>query len=69
MAQKETFLADPANAQMDGGQRDRSRHTSRPNPEEGHRLMRAFLTLRQAALREAVIKFVNELSTLQDEGL
>ncbi len=31
--------------------------------------MRAFLTLRQPALREAVISFVSELSTLQDEGL
>lgn len=30
--------------------------------------MRAFLSLRQAALREAVINFVKELSTLQDDG-
>ena len=30
--------------------------------------MRAFLGIRQAGLREALISLVTELSTLQDEG-
>ena len=68
MARGETFSSGPEVAPMNDGLPDRSRHTSRPNPEEGHRLMRAFLSLRQAALREAVINFVKELSTLQDDG-
>lgn len=67
MAQNETFSAGPAGAPLHGGQRDQSGHTSRPNPEEGHRLMRAFLSIRRAALREAVVNLVRELSTLQDE--
>ena len=30
--------------------------------------MRAFVSIRQAALREAIVKFVNEVSTLQDDS-
>ncbi len=66
MAQRETFphTADGAI----GRQHDAPGDCSRPNPEQGHRLMRTFLSIREAALREAIVKFVNELSTLQDEN-
>jgi hypothetical protein len=37
---------------------------SRPNPEEGHRLMRSFSSIRQPALREAIIELVTNLSAL-----
>ena len=30
--------------------------------------MRAFLSIREATLREAIVKFVTELSTLQDDN-
>ena len=30
--------------------------------------MRAFVSIRQAAIREAIVNFVNELSTLQDHA-
>ena len=30
--------------------------------------MRAFVSIRQAALREAIVKFVDELSTLRDDN-
>ncbi len=33
-----------------------------PDPEEGYRLMRAFLSIKQAALRQAVVKMVTELA-------
>jgi len=33
------------------------------NPEEGHRLMRSFLRIKEAAVREAIVQLVTELST------
>ena len=35
---------------------------STPSPEEGHRLLRDFMSIRQPALREAVIELVMRLS-------
>ena len=40
-----------------------------PEPEVGLRLMRAFLRIRNQALRDAIIKFVEELSTSPDKGI
>ena len=40
-----------------------------PEPEVGLRLMRAFLRIRNEALREAIIKFIEELSTSSDKGV
>jgi len=68
MAQSEISLAGTEGASIDGSQLDRSGPSSRSKPEEGHRLMRAFLGIRQAGLREALVRLVTELSTLQDEG-
>lgn len=67
MARKETFSVGQAKASVDGGQRDLARGHSRPDPEEGRRLMLAFLNIREAALREAVISLVTELSKLHDD--
>ncbi len=35
----------------------------RPDPEQGHRLMRAFFNIREEGLREAIVCFVTNLST------
>jgi len=40
-----------------------------PEPEVGLRLMRAFLRIRNEALREAIIRFIEELSTSPDKGI
>jgi hypothetical protein len=37
---------------------------SLPQPEEGHRLISAFLNIRQPALRKAIIEFVAALSAV-----
>jgi hypothetical protein len=63
MSKKENFSAHSAGAFGDGGQRDLSRAQSRPLPEEGHRLIRAFLRIEKASVREALVNFVEELST------
>ncbi len=68
MTQNEIFLAGPEDASIDGGQLDRSGPSSRSNPEEGHRLMRAFLGVRQAGLRKALVNLVTELSALEEQG-
>ncbi len=60
---KENFSTPPSNVDDDGGQGDPPRETSRPLPEEGRRLMRAFLRIEKASLREALVNFVEELST------
>jgi hypothetical protein len=66
MAQIETFSAGLAGASIMDRQRERS--GARPNPGEGHRLMRAFLNIEQAALREKIVNFVMELSAMHDRG-
>jgi hypothetical protein len=37
---------------------------SLPEPEEGHRLISAFLSIRQPALRKAIIEFVAAMSAV-----
>jgi hypothetical protein len=66
MARKETFPVGQAKASVDGAERDFAGDHSRPDPEEGRRLMRAFVNIREAALRKALIALVTELSTLHD---
>ncbi len=41
---------------------DESEQARCPDPEEGYRLMRAFLSIKQTALRQAVVKMVTELA-------
>ena len=46
---------------------DAPRGSSLPKPEEGLRLVRAFHGVRHAALRETIIKFIEELSAIPKE--
>jgi hypothetical protein len=66
MAKKEPFSTSPSDARIKGGQRNPARASSRPTPEDGRRLIHAFMDIKQAALREAVIRLVIELSKLND---
>ena len=67
MAQIETLSAGLADASIIDGQRERSRDSAGPNPAEGHRLMRAFLSIEQAAVRKTIVNFVMELSAVRDK--
>jgi hypothetical protein len=66
MARKGTFSVGQAKASVDRGKRDFAGDHSRPDPEEGRRLMHAFVNIREAALREALIALATALSTLYD---
>jgi hypothetical protein len=69
MTKEDTFSIAPADASPKRGQRDLTENSSPPKPEEGLRLVHAFHDIKQAALREAIIKFVTELSMLQKDEL
>ena len=58
MAKQANFSVVPSDTRVNRGQTDPARGFSWSDPEEGHRLMRAFLSIREAALREAIITFV-----------
>jgi len=62
-----SFLTLTADAVVDGGQSGPFGENSRPHPEEGRRLMRAFLRIKEARLREALVNLVEELSVRQTE--
>ena len=57
MAKQANFSVVPSDTRVNRGQTDQARG-SWSDPEEGHRLMRAFLSIREPALREAIITFV-----------
>ena len=44
------------------------RKISRPSAEEGHRLVRLFLSVERANLREEIFNFVEEILRHQDRG-
>jgi hypothetical protein len=67
MAKQANFSVAPSDTRVNRGQTDPARGFSWPDPEEGHRLMRAFLSIREAALREAIITFVAEVSKLHHD--
>jgi len=67
MSKNETLSINHAVASVYGGHRDLGGFYSRPGPEEGHRLMRSFLTIRQPAVRQAIVELVALLSTLGDQ--
>jgi hypothetical protein len=69
MAKEDAFSIGAADAPLNGGRRDASASLSPPKPEEGVRLVHAFHGIKHAALREAIIKFVTELSTIQKDRL
>ena len=45
---------------------DLKRKSSRPSPEEGHRLVRLFLSVERADLREEIFNFVEGILRRQD---
>jgi len=65
MSKKYNSFTLAVDAVVAGGQSSHFTDTSRPHPEEGHRLIRAFLTIKDARLREAFIALVEELSKRQ----
>ncbi len=46
---------------------DSKRKSSRPPPEEGHRLVRLFLSVERADLREEIFNFVEGILRRQDK--
>jgi hypothetical protein len=69
-AKQANFSVVPPDTRVKRGQTDPARGISWSDPEEGHRLMRAFLSIREAALREAIITlvaFVAEVSILHHD--
>jgi hypothetical protein len=69
MAKEDAFSVGTAHAPLNGGTRETPGNFSPPKPEEGVRLVHAFHGIKHAALREAIIKFITELSTMQKDGL
>jgi hypothetical protein len=55
MVKKETLSAGPGGAWVKPLQSEWAGNSSRPKPEEGVRLIHAFRSIKQAALREAII--------------
>jgi hypothetical protein len=47
---------------------DPKRKSSRASPEEGHRLVRLFLSVERADLREEILNFVEEILRRQNRG-
>jgi hypothetical protein len=47
---------------------DPKRKSSRPSPEEGHRLLRLFWSVESADLRQEIFNFVEEILRRQDRG-
>jgi hypothetical protein len=68
MADEETVLVAASDSRFGRDQIDRARGFSWAEPQEGYRLMHSFFSIRRPALREAIVKFVTELSTLDDES-
>jgi hypothetical protein len=58
MSRKRSFLTLPKEVVVEGGQTGSFGENSRPDPEQGYRLMRAFLRIKEARLREALVTFV-----------
>jgi hypothetical protein len=62
MSRKQSFLTLITDAYVDGGHPYPPGANFPSQPEEGHRLMRSFLTIKEARLREAIIILVEELA-------
>jgi hypothetical protein len=69
MAKKETSSTSRREASVSPGPSARAGDTSPPTPEDGRRLIDAFFKIKHPALREAVIRIVEELSTLEENDL
>jgi hypothetical protein len=60
-------LSSAMNETLNVGQVNRARKIS-ASPEEGRRLIQAFLRIERPDLREEIFKFVTEMLRAQDEG-
>jgi hypothetical protein len=67
MAKQANFSVVPSDTRVNRGQTDPARGFTWSDPEEGYRLTRAFLNIREPALREAIIAFVAEVSKLHHD--
>jgi len=67
MSRKQGFSGLAAKVYVGGVQPEAPEENSRPDPEEGHRLMRAFLRIKAGPVREAVITFVEILSMRREQ--
>jgi hypothetical protein len=63
---EQTIVSGSAAARTSNKQAD-DVHKSSASPEEGRRLMQAFLHIQREDLREEVLKFVSELLRIQEE--
>jgi len=63
MLKKEALSTGLSDALFDHGhQKNSAGISSRPTPEDGRRLIHAFMDINHAALRKAIIELVTELS-------
>jgi hypothetical protein len=64
MSKKEAFSTGLSDALFNHGNKKNSAgiSSSRPTPEDGRRLIHAFMDINHALLREAIIQLVTELS-------
>jgi hypothetical protein len=69
MVKKETLSTGRGGAWVKPLQSEWAGNSSRPKPEEGVQLIHAFRSIKQAALREAIIRLVAELSEPDENGL
>ena len=67
MTVKDTVSAGPATA-LKRAESNLSGTFSLPTPEQGIRLIHAFVRVREDGARKAIIKFVEELSKVQRDG-
>lgn len=69
MATIKAFSMDRIDPSIDGGTYDSAENDdSFPSPEEGYRLMLAFINIRQPALRQAIIQTMTKLSGHRVDG-
>ena len=69
MAKKEPSSTSRREASVNPGPIGRAGDTSQPTPEDGRRLIDAFFKIKHPALREALIRIVEELLMLEENDL
>lgn len=67
MPKKKTSLSLAERTGVDSGKGNNFSDVSRQDPAEGHRLIRAFLAIKDARLRKAFVALVEELSNCQSQ--
>lgn len=60
-------MSNMAGTSVKPDQSEAVRRSGWPDPQEGFRLTHAFLNVREPSLRDAIVKLVAELSTVDDE--